>query len=73
MQPQKKFFRALHIIGSPEWREHIHAQKLSFINIDKQVQSLKLSHPGYPRFFFNHNYIIMFQKCKKLVIGFSRK
>ena len=31
---RKKKNRALRVIGSPEWREHMHAQKLAFINID---------------------------------------
>ena len=30
----EKNFRALCAIGSPEWREHTHTQKLSFIDID---------------------------------------
>ena len=34
MHPQNKNFKALHVIGSHEWREHTHVQKLSFINTD---------------------------------------
>ena len=30
----QKNFRVLSAISSPKWREHIHAQKLSFVNID---------------------------------------